>query len=111
MCKNFRRNIEAMNQQYIRNQLIEEYIQHLEDEFLKEYDPARIATIKDIEVDKLWREIFTSSYNKCEEETLKLKVPKLLLRLEVMGSGNIPPFFGKMLVDLIRHPKLDNVTR
>lgn len=100
-----------MNQQSIRNELIEEYIRHLEGEFLREYSPARISSIKEKETDKLWREIFTNSYNKCDSDVLKQKTKKLLLRLEVIGSGNTPPFFGNMLIDLIRHPKLDPISR
>jgi len=36
-----------MNTQSIRNELIEEYVRLLEDEFVNEYDPALIAEIKE----------------------------------------------------------------
>ncbi len=34
-CKNFRSNIEQMNDQIIRNELIQEYVRHMEVEFYK----------------------------------------------------------------------------
>ena len=106
LCKRFRTNIEQMNDQIIRNELIQEYIRHLEVEFYKEYNPALVAEIKERETDKLWRSIFQQTYESCSRELLKDITKKLILRLEVIGE-NPPPFFGSMLLKLLLHPKFD----
>jgi hypothetical protein len=105
-CKSFRSNIEQMNEQIIRNELIQEYVRHLEVEFYKEYNPALVADIKERETDKLWRSIFQLTYESCSKELLKDITKKLILRLEIIGE-NAPPFFGSMLLKLLLHPKFD----
>ena len=42
MCANFRDNVGSMNQSIIRTEIIQEYIKHLEEEFMKEYNPKMI---------------------------------------------------------------------
>jgi hypothetical protein len=106
LCSRFRTNIKQMNDQIIRNELIQEYIRHLEVEFYKEYNPALVAEIKERETDKLWRSIFQQTYESCSKELLKDITKKLILRLEVIGE-NPPPFFGNMLFKLLLHPKID----
>lgn len=106
LCKRFRPNIEQMNNQIIRNELIQEYIRHLEVEFYKEYDPALVAEIKERETDKLWRSVFQHSYDSCSKEHLRDITKKLILRLEAIGQ-NPPPFFGNMLLKLLLHPNID----
>lgn len=110
LCKNFRANIAEMNQQIIRNELIEEYVKHLEGEFYKEYDPALVADIKERETDKLWRSVFQATYEGCSKELLKETTKKLILRLEAIGE-NPPPFFGNMLLKLLFHPNIDTHSR
>jgi hypothetical protein len=109
-CKNFRSNINEMNEQIIRNELIEEYIRHLESEFYKEYNPALVSDIKEKETDKLWRSVFQQTYDSCNKELLKDITKKLILRLEAIGE-NPPPFFGNMLFKLLLHPNLDSHSR
>lgn len=95
-----------MNDQIIRNELMQEYIRHLEVEFYKEYNPTLVAEVKERETDKLWRSIFQQTYESCSRELLKDVTKKLILRLEVIGE-NPPPFFGSMLLKLLLHPKFD----
>jgi hypothetical protein len=47
LCSNFKENISLMNKQSLRNELIEEYVKHLEGEFLKEYNPVLVKEIKE----------------------------------------------------------------
>lgn len=110
LCKNFRSNIAEMNRQVIRNELIEEYVRHLEGEFYKEYDPALVAEVKERETDKLWRSVFQATYEGCSKELLRETTKKLILRLEVIGE-NPPPFFGHMLLKLLLHPNIDSHSR
>ena len=42
LCKNFRSNIEAMNKQILRSELIQEYIKVMEEEFMSEYNPKLV---------------------------------------------------------------------
>lgn len=67
LCSNFKENISQMNKQSLRNELIEEYVRHLEGEFLKEYNPALVKEIKEKETDKLWREVFRQPYESCSK--------------------------------------------
>jgi hypothetical protein len=106
LCKRFRSNIEHMNSQIIRNELIQEYVRHLEVEFYKEYDPALVAEIKERETDKLWRSIFQQTYDGSNKDILRDTTKKLILRLEAIGE-NPPPFFGNMLLKLLLHPSID----
>lgn len=85
LCKNFRPNLEQMNTQIIRNELIQEYIRHLEAEFYKEYDPALVGEIKERETDKLWRSVFQQTYDGSTKDLLKDITKKLILRLEAIG--------------------------
>ena len=70
-----------MNRHSNRNELIEEYIRCMEEEFLQEYSPSLVEETKRRETDKLWREIFADSYQRCSKETLHEITKKLLLRL------------------------------
>ena len=111
LCRDFRANIAEMNGQVIRNELIEEYVKHLEGEFYKEYDPALVADVKERETDKLWRSVFqATSYEGCGKDVLRETTKKLILRLEVIGT-NPPPFFGHMLLKLLLHPNIDAHSR
>ena len=46
LCKNFRGNIEKINKQAIRKELMEEYIRLLDEQFMKQYDPKLVQKIK-----------------------------------------------------------------
>lgn len=99
-----------MNQQPVRNELIEEYVRRLEEEFYREYDPALVAEVKERETDKLWRSVFQATYEGCSKELLRDTTKKLILRLEAIGQ-NPPPFFGHMLLKLLLHPSIDSHSR
>lgn len=47
LCRNFKEKIAEMNEDPIREELIQEYVKVMEDEFMKEYDPALVEEIKD----------------------------------------------------------------
>jgi hypothetical protein len=110
LCGSFRDNLAKMNQHPLRNELIQEYVKHLETEFFEEYNPLLIADIKQKETDKLWREVFHQSYDSANRDQLRDTAKKLILRLEVIGK-NAPPFFGNLLLNLIMHPNLDPLSR
>lgn len=99
-----------MSTQSIGPELIQEYIRVLQDEFMNQYDPNLVQTIKDKETDKLWREIFNDPYDYCNTNRLAAMTRKLILRLELL-DGKCPPFFGNLIVKLLMHPNLDQLTK
>ncbi len=99
-----------MNEDPIREELIQEYVKVMEDEFMKEYDPALVEEIKDKQTDKLWREIFHHPYDNCNKEQLKNITRQLILRIELL-KGKTLPFFGNLIINLLQHPNLDSLTK
>jgi hypothetical protein len=60
-----------MNKSYLRNNFIQEYVRHLEEEFISEYNPNLVKKMKDQMTDKLWKEVFFTQYEECTSEMLK----------------------------------------
>ena len=110
LCRDFKEKIAEMNEDPIREELIQEYVKVMEDEFMKEYDPALVEEIKDKQTDKLWREIFHHPYDNCNKEQLKNITRQLILRIELL-KGKTLPFFGNLIINLLQHPNLDSLTK
>ena len=70
-----------MNKSYLRNNFIQEYVRHLEEEFISEYNPDLVKEMKDQMTDKLWKEVFFTQYEECTSEILKQITKKIIIRI------------------------------
>ena len=77
---------------------------------MREYDPKALEKVKERETDILWREIFHHPYDNCSGDRLREITKKLMLRMELLKE-RVPPFFGNVLIELLRHPQLDSLTK